>query len=83
MREQPTRVSDQRAIDDVLLEIRRGLSLHVEIEATDGTGLDDTSYVQCELVRSVNRSRLVHRLGAVDLDTSRRVAGIVRTLLSY
>ncbi|HET8619056.1 MAG TPA: type II toxin-antitoxin system PemK/MazF family toxin [Acidimicrobiales bacterium] len=66
-----------------LTTTRRGLSLHVEIDATDGTGLDDTSYVQCELIRSVNRSRLVHRLGAVDLDTSRRVADIVRTLLTY
>jgi mRNA interferase MazF len=66
-----------------LTTTRRGLSLHVEIEVTEGTGLDDTSYVQCELIRSVNRSRLVHWLGAVDLDTSRQVADIVRTLLTY
>ena len=66
-----------------LTTTRRGLSLHVEVEATTGTGLDDTSYVQCELVRSVSRRRLVHRLGAVDLDTSRQVADVVRTLLGF
>lgn len=61
----------------------RGLSLHVEIEATKGTGLEETSYVQCELVRSVNRRRLVRQLGAVDLVTSRQVADVVQTLLGY
>lgn len=66
-----------------LTTTRRGLSLHVEVEATEGTGLDDTGFAQCELIRSVNRNRLVHRLGAVDLVTSRRVADIVRTLLGY
>jgi mRNA-degrading endonuclease toxin of MazEF toxin-antitoxin module len=53
------------------------------VERTDETGLDATSYVQCELVRSVNRRRLVHRLGAVDLTTSRRVADVVQNLLGY
>lgn len=62
---------------------KRNLSLHVEVEATEDNGLTDTSYVQCELIRSVNRKRLVHRLGAIDLPTSTRVADIVRTLLDY
>lgn len=62
---------------------RRGLSLHVEVEASAVTGLDEVSYVQCELLRSVNRNRLVHRLGTVDPETSRRVAAVVRTLLAY
>jgi mRNA interferase MazF len=66
-----------------LTTTRRGLSLHVEVEANPETGLDGTSYVQCELIRSVNRNRLVHRLGAIDSDTSHRVATIVRTLLNY
>ena len=61
----------------------RGLSLHVEVEARPETGLDDVSYVQCELIRSVNRRRLVHRLGAVDPDVSDRVAAIVKTLLNH
>jgi len=66
-----------------LTTTRRGLSVHVEVEATQDTGLDDTSYVQCELIRSINRRRLVHRLGAIELATSREVADIVKTLLSY
>lgn len=64
-----------------LTTTRRGLSLHVEIEPTAGTGLDDASYVQCELIRSVTRRRLVHQLGAVELETSRQVADIVGMLL--
>ena len=62
---------------------RRGLSLHVEVEPDAGTGLDRTSYIQCELIRSINRKRLLHRLGAVDRQTSIRVASVVKTLLSY
>ena len=61
----------------------RGISLHVEVESTTDTGLTDTSYVQCELLRSVNRRRLVHRLGRVDSDTARQVGDIVRTLLGH
>lgn len=66
-----------------LTTVQRGLSLHVEVEPGVGTGLDSTSYIQCELIRSINRKRLVHRLGAVDSQTSNRVASIVKTLLSY
>lgn len=61
----------------------RGLSLHVEVEATVETELDETSYIQCELLRSINRDRLVHRLGAVGPDVSNQVAGIIKTLLDY
>ena len=46
-------------------------------------GPPDVSYVRCELVRSSNRRRLVHRLGAADIATSRRVADIMRTLLRH
>ncbi len=66
-----------------LTTTRRGLSLHVEVEATADTGLDETSYVQCELIRSINQSRLVHRLGAIDPDASNKVATIIKTLLNY
>lgn len=62
---------------------RRGLSLHIEVEATPETGLDTTSYIQCELIRSINSKRLVHRLGTIDPETSSRVATIIKTLLSY
>jgi mRNA interferase MazF len=66
-----------------LTTTRRGLSVHVEVEATHGTGLDDTSYIQCELIRSINRKRLVHRLGVIELATNRQVTDIVKTLLSH
>jgi mRNA interferase MazF len=66
-----------------LTTARRGLSLHIEVEPTDDSGLDQVSYVQCELLRSINRKRLVHRLGTIDPDVSRRVSSVVRTLLSY
>jgi len=66
-----------------LTTTQRGLSLHVEVESNPETGIDGTSYVQCELVRSINRRRLIHRLGTIDSDTSHRVTTIVRTLLSY
>jgi mRNA interferase MazF len=66
-----------------LTTTRRGLSLHVEVDAGDLTGLDHPSYVQCELIRSINRRRLVHRIGTVDLATSHQVEGILRTLLGH
>lgn len=61
----------------------RRLSLHVEVEPTPHTGLDRTSFIQCELIRSINRSRLVRRLGLVAPDISHQVRRIVRTLLDY
>jgi mRNA interferase MazF len=66
-----------------LTTTHRGLSLHVEVEANDDTGLDATSWVQCELLRSISRRRLIHRLGAVDPDVADRVDTIVRTLLDH
>jgi mRNA interferase MazF len=62
---------------------RRELALHVELEPTADNGLDETSYLQCELLRSVNARRLIMKLGTVDPGTSKRVAGILRTLLDY
>ena len=62
---------------------RRGISLHIEVEPTGNTGLDETSYVQCELVRSVNRRRLVHHLGAIGPETKRQVDEVMRTLLGH
>jgi mRNA interferase MazF len=66
-----------------LTTANRQLSLHVEIEPTPETGLDDVSYVQCELIRSINRQRLVHQIGAVDPTISTNVANIIKTLLNY
>lgn len=61
----------------------RGLSLHVEVEPSELTGLDEPSYVQCELLRSVSRRRLLHRLGSIDAATSDGVRAVLRTLLGF
>ena len=61
----------------------RGLPFHVELEATDLNGLPETSIVQCELIRSVNRKRLIHRLGILEPDPSHQVATVIKTLLNY
>jgi mRNA interferase MazF len=66
-----------------LTTTRRTLSLHVEVEAVADTGLDETCYIQCELIRSVSHNRLVHRLGVIDSAISSHVSTIVRTLLNY
>jgi mRNA-degrading endonuclease toxin of MazEF toxin-antitoxin module len=66
-----------------LTTTRRDLPLHVEIEASSDSGLDRTSYAQCELLRSVNADRLIHRLGTIDLATSRAVDRVLRTLLDH
>ena len=61
----------------------RGLSLHVEVEADEANGLDHTSYVQCELLRSIHGSRLVHRLGLLSAEASAQVQHIVQMLLNH
>ncbi len=66
-----------------LTTTRRRLSLHVEIESDVETGLDETSYAQCELIRSINRRRLVHRLGQIDSSASHQVTSVVKTLLNH
>jgi mRNA interferase MazF len=71
------------AIVAPLTSVHRRLSLHVEVEATADTGLDETSYIQCELVRSVNHKRLVHRLGVVGPDIGHAARTILRTLLGH
>ena len=71
------------AIVSPLTTTRRGLDLHVEVPASARTGLRETSYVQCELLRSVHAHRLVHRVGAIDVDISWHVSEIVRTLLNH
>jgi mRNA-degrading endonuclease toxin of MazEF toxin-antitoxin module len=53
------------------------------VEPAETTGLDQVSYVQCELIRSINRRRLVHRLGTVGQATGREVDAVVRTLLDH
>lgn len=71
------------AIVTPLTTTRRGLSLHVEVDPVPESGLDDVSYVQCELIRSVNRRRLLHRLGTIDAEVELKVSSIIKTLLNH
>ena len=71
------------AIVAPLTTTHRGLDLHVEVPASALTGLHETSYVQCELLRSVYANRLIRPLGAIEVDTSWQVSEIVRTLLNH
>ena len=41
-------------------------------EATGTSLIETASYIQCELIRSINRSRLIHLLGTVDPEVSKR-----------
>ena len=45
------------------------------------TGLEDTSYIQCEMLRTFNGQRLVHRLGAVGWEVMDQVSFNISTLL--
>ncbi|CAN5757411.1 hypothetical protein BH24ACT4_BH24ACT4_13670 [soil metagenome] len=57
--------------------------VHIEIQPDDTNGLDDTSYAQCEMLRSVSVRRLVHRLGQVDQVVMGQIDIAVRDLLGY
>ncbi|MCQ3812685.1 MAG: type II toxin-antitoxin system PemK/MazF family toxin [Acidimicrobiia bacterium] len=61
----------------------RGLPFHIEIEPTPETGLVDISYAQCELMRSIARRRLVHRLGVISEQESRQVSAVLKALLGH
>jgi len=64
-----------------LTSTQRNLPIHIEVESTPVTGLDVTSYAQCELMRSVNSRRLVHRLGIVGPEVSSQIGFIISTLI--
>jgi len=66
-----------------LTTMMRGLSVHVEVERSPQNGLDKTSYAQCELIRSINRRRLVHLLGRVGTEVRDDIAQVVSILLNY
>ena len=71
------------AIVAPLTTTERSLSLHVEVRDTARTGLRHSSYVQCELIRSINKNRFVKRIGTIDFETAHAVHRIVRMLLNH
>lgn len=66
-----------------LTTTRRNLSVHVELEPLPASGLHEVSYAQCEWVRSVNRRRLVTRLGIADAAAAHDVRSIIATLFNF
>jgi len=66
-----------------LTTTRRGIALHVEVAPAQNAGLDRESYVQCELIGSVSRRRLVHHIGVIGPDVSQEVAMVIKMLLNY
>lgn len=59
---------------------RKGIPLHVPIAAPEA-GLKIDSYVKCEDIRSVSKSRLSRRLGAVSDLTMKQVEARLELLL--
>lgn len=79
-------VSDDRAnqrglvIACPLTRTMRGFPTHVEIEP--GTsGLDETSYVQGEQLRTMSTDRLLRRLGHADSPAVHSIERVLRLLL--
>jgi mRNA interferase MazF len=58
----------------------RGIPMHVQIDPPEG-GVRETSFVMCEMIRSVSTNRLARRWGAVDDRTVARVEDRIRILL--
>lgn len=57
---------------------RRGYPTHVELDGI----LPVTSYIQCELIRSVSTDRLARRLGKIDVVTRSAISAILRRLVA-
>jgi mRNA interferase MazF len=58
----------------------RGIPSHITVPRPDG-GLRATSYAMCEHMRSISRTRLVERWGAVGVEVTSAVEDILRMLL--
>lgn len=57
----------------------KGIPFHVKIEPPEG-GLEKTSYIKCEDIRSVSKERLYSRRGVVSEKTIRGVEDCLRIL---
>jgi mRNA interferase MazF len=65
-----------------LTTTRRTYPWRIEIAPTSLNGLSQTSYIQCEHLRSISGKRAVDQLGVVDLFTLRRLDATLRLLLT-
>lgn len=59
---------------------RKGIPLHIPIASAEA-GLRVDSYIKCEDIRSISKSRLSRRLGAVSAATMRQVETRLEMLL--
>lgn len=59
---------------------KKGISFHAPVQPPEG-GLQETSYVKCEDVRSVAKERLLRRVGCVSQATLAAVEDRLRILL--
>ena len=59
---------------------KKGIPFHVRIEPSEG-GLEKTSYIKCEDIRSVSKERLSTCKGVVSEKTMREVEDRLRILL--
>ena len=59
----------------------RPFASYVEVEATKANGLRETSYLQCEQIRSVNQGRNLSKLGVLPASDRLKVDLILRTML--
>lgn len=75
------RLSGSLALVCPLTTTRRDYPWRIEIAADDRSGLRETSYVQCEHLRSVATARFIHRLGVAGLPTWHAVRQTLRRLL--
>ena len=50
----------------------KGVPTHVQVDSPEG-GLSLRSFIKCEDVRSISKSRLLSRFGAVSSETMRKV----------
>lgn len=64
-----------------LTTTKRAYPWRVELEASAINGLSETSYVQCEHMRSIASARGIVRLGFAGLPTWHRVRLVLRRLL--
>lgn len=64
-----------------LTSTKRDYPWRVEVEADGVTGLERTSYVQCEHLRAISSTRGLVRLGYAGLPAWHRVKHVLRRLL--
>jgi mRNA interferase MazF len=61
---------------------RRGSPTHIEIEADEHNGLDETSYVRCEDLTAISPHRLVTHLGFASMVVTAQVQHVLTRVIN-